>query len=368
MPVIEFEGVRKRYGRNVVLDDLTATMDEGAFNVVLGPPASGKSVLLRVLTGLEAPDAGHVSIAGQRMDGVAPGDRNVGYVPQSFALYPHYSVLDNITYPLRLAGSSKRDAREAAERIAAMLRIDKLLGKMPNQLSGGEKQRVAIARGIVKDTDLFVLDDPLTGLDFKLREQLFDDLRDMRRTLGATFVYTTSEPLESLVLADTIHILYAGRIVESGAVDEVYRSPRHLRSIEQLGFPASNVLDGTVSDEGGHLACRTTLFSVPVTMATGKRPPRDGASVRVAIRPEHLRLERPAGDAVCAVQAEVVLAEDLGGELVVHLAAQGVRITTVVRHDRALELNGGQVELYLRHEDVVVFDTDALQAVARGGV
>ena len=262
MPIIEFEGIRKRYGRTVVLDDLSVRMDEAAFNVVLGAPASGKSVLLRVLTGLEAPDAGHVSIAGQRMDGVAPGDRNVGYVPQSFALYPHYSVLDNITYPLRLAGTDKRAAAEAAERIAAMLRIDQLLRKMPNQLSGGEKQRVAIARGIVKDTDLFVLDDPLTGLDFKLREQLFDDLREMRRTLGATFVYTTSEPLESLVLADTVHILNGGRIVESGPVDQVYRSPRHLRSIEQLGFPASNVLDGTIGDEGGRLACRCRCRAV----------------------------------------------------------------------------------------------------------
>lgn len=367
MPIIEFDGIHKRYGRTVVLDDLSARMDDAAFNVVLGPPASGKSVLLRLLTGLEAPDAGRITIDGQPMDGVAPGDRNVGYVPQSFALYPHYSVLDNITYPLRLAGTTRRAAAEAAERIAAMLRIDGLLGKMPDQLSGGEKQRVAIARGIVKDTDLYVLDDPLTGLDFKLREQLFDDLREMRRTLGATFVYTTSEPLESLVLADTIHILHGGRIAESGAVGEVYRSPRHLRSIEGLGFPASSVLDGTIGSAAGRPMVRTELFTVPVASIERDRPAGDGTAVRVAIRPEHLHFERPAGDAVCAIPAEIVLAEDLGGELVIHLAARGIPLTTVVRHDRELQLDEGAVELFVRHQDVVVFDADSLEAVARGG-
>ncbi len=364
MPIIEFSGVRRQYGQTVVLDDVTTRLEDAAFNVVLGPPASGKSVLLRLLTGLEAPDRGHVAIDGEVIDRVAPGDRNIGYVPQSFALFPHFSVLNNITYPLRLAGTKGRAAFEAAERIAEMLRIDHLLRKMPNQLSGGEKQRVAIARGIVKDTDLFVLDDPLTGLDFKLREQLFDDLREMRRALGATFIYTTSEPLEALVLADHIHVLSDGRIVESGPVDRVYQAPRHLRSIEQLGFPATNVLDGVLTREDGRTACRTTLFSIPVDVehaGPAERP------VRVAVRPEHLRHERPAGARVCAIPGEVILAEDLGGELVVHLLSNDLRLTTVVRHDSGFDLQAASLELYLDHDDLRIFDADSLVSVSQGG-
>jgi ABC-type sugar transport system ATPase subunit len=264
MPRVEFTGITKRYGRHEVLRDLSAVMQEGVFNVVLGPPGCGKSLLLRLMTGIEPADAGTVAIDGHDVADLSPGERNIGYVPQSFALYPHYRVFDNIAYPLVLAGATKRQAEPAVHRIAEMLRIDALLPKRPDQLSGGEKQRVAIARGLVKDTKLFVLDDPLTGLDFKLRERLFDDLRAMRETLGATFVYTTSDPLESLILADHVHVLSTGRIIESGPVDDVYRAPRHLHSMMLLGFPKANVLEGSlVQGPGGGVTCRTDSSTCP---------------------------------------------------------------------------------------------------------
>lgn len=368
MPSVEIQGVYKRYGRNEVLRDLSTLMEEGLFNVILGPPGSGKSLLLRLMTGLERPDRGRVVIDGRDVGNLSPGERNIGYVPQSFALYPHYRVFENIAYPLTLAGSSRRQAESSVHRIAEMLRIEPLLDKRPDQLSGGEKQRVAIARGLVKDTKLFVLDDPLTGLDFKLRERLFDDLRVMRETLGATFVYTTSDALEGLILADHIHLLSDGCIIEAGAVDEVYRSPQHLHSMQLLGFPQTNVLAGNLVRSNGTVTCRTDLFEVPVALTAndaaierGERP------VRVCIRAEHLVLGEAPREGSVRFPVEVVLAEDLGGEFVVHLDAGDQRLITVLRHDCEVDLNGAVVSAQVAPETIIVFDGERLVRVGQGG-
>ena len=175
---IELENISKSYGSTSVLSGVNPRFERGRFSVVLGSPVSGKSVLMRLIMGLEPPDRGRVLFRGRAVTNEPAGVRNFGYVPQSFALYPHYRVFDNIAYPLVLA-KKKAGLRERVERIAKQLRIDHLLSKYPNQLSGGEKQRVALARGMIKDSSVFILDDPLVGLDFKLRESLFVDLRDM---------------------------------------------------------------------------------------------------------------------------------------------------------------------------------------------
>ncbi len=347
---------------------LSTTLESDRFNVVLGPPGCGKSLLLRLMTGLEPADAGAILIDGRDVGDLSPGERNIGYVPQSFALYPHYRVFDNIAYPLTLAGSRRRDAEGAVRRIAEMLRIEALLDKRPDQLSGGEKQRVAIARGLVKDTTLFVLDDPLTGLDFKLREQLFDALRVMREALGATFVYTTSDPLESLILADHVHLLNDGRIVEAGPVEAVYRAPRHLHSMQLLGFPRTNVLAGTLETNSGRVTCRTELFEVPVTLSDGEASDF-GASrgVKAGVRAEHLVLGDVLRDRNVHIPVEVVLAEDLGGELVVHLDAGEHRLITVLRHERGVDLDERDLIAQVAPESIIVFDDEHLQCVASGG-
>ena len=367
MPRVEFKGITKHYGRHEVLRDLSAVMEAGVFNVVLGPPGCGKSLLLRLMTGIEAADAGAVWIDGQDVSDLSPGERNIGYVPQSFALYPHYRVFDNIAYPLVLAGSSKRQAEPAVRRIAEMLRIEALLDKRPDQLSGGEKQRVAIARGLVKDTKLFVLDDPLTGLDFKLRERLFDDLRAMRETLEATFVYTTSDPLESLILADHVHVLTTGRIIESGPVDDVYRGPRHLHSMQLLGFPTANVLDGSLVRTQGSVTCRTELFEVPVTVqAHGPANGDTRRSVKVCIRAEDLVIGEAVRAGRVSFPVAVVLAEDLGGELVVHLDAGDIRLITAMRHDRNVDLDGTDMTAQVEPAAIVVFDAERSERLAQG--
>ncbi|MFZ9702532.1 MAG: ABC transporter ATP-binding protein, partial [Candidatus Nanopelagicales bacterium] len=174
---LDVKGLSKSYGNKVVLDNLSFTAAMNDFSVVCGKPGNGKSVLVRTIMGLETVDAGSIIVRGKDVAQVSAGERNIGYVPQSFALYPHYSVKENIEYPLVLSKASEAEKKEAVERVSELLRIKDLLHKKPDQLSGGQKQRVAIARGLAKSTDVYVLDDPLVGLDFKLRERLIDDLR-----------------------------------------------------------------------------------------------------------------------------------------------------------------------------------------------
>ena len=178
--IVEFHGVTKRYGKTEILKELDLKIPENDFTVVYGLPSSGKSVLLRVLMGLEFPDEGDILLRGQDVRKRPPNERNLGYIPQDFALFPQKTIFENIAYPLRLMRRPDGEIRGIVQRAAEMLSIDDLLGKLPTQLSGGQKQRVAIARGIVKETDIYVFDDPLAGLDFKLREKLFDDLKMLR--------------------------------------------------------------------------------------------------------------------------------------------------------------------------------------------
>lgn len=293
----------------------------GRVTALCGPPGSGKSVLLRLLIGLEDPDAGRILLDGRDVTRLPPGGRPVGYVPQSFALYPHLSVYDNIAYPLALQRVARDVVRGKVERVAGLLGLDGLLTKSPSELSGGQKQRTALARGLMRDAVVYVLDDPLVGLDFKLRERLVDDLRRLRADYAAAFLYATSDPLEALSIADDVAVLDGGRIIEHGPTDALYHAPRWLRSAELVGFPRCNVVPGRLGPAG---RCETALgaFQVVRDDAAGET---DTGSVAVAVRPEHFELTDATAPGVLPVSGTVRLVEDLGAEVLVHfdLAGQG---------------------------------------------
>ena len=344
-PLLELTGVAKAYGLRPLLTGVDLVVPEGAFTVLFGAPSAGKSVAMRIVMGLEKPDAGTVTLRGVDVTAHAPADRNIGYVPQSFALYPHYSVYDNIAYPLTMAKMPKREAAPIVERAAAMLKISDLVAKRPDQLSGGQKQRVAIARGIAKQTDLFILDDPLAGLDFKLREQLVDDLRELQAESGATFLYTTSDAIEALTLADEMAVLAAGRVAEHGSPERLYDDPRSADTMRLLGFPQATFLDGAVSERDGGRWCEAGPFGFPVELG----PAWAGRPVTVGVRPESIAVASPVTPAPpthgangatppgarLQATARVLLREDLGGEEIVYLDVDGTPLTTVVRHDAA---------------------------------
>lgn len=362
--IVEFQQVSKHFGRNTLFDDLSVDIESGRFSVIFGAPASGKSTLLRILTGLEKPSSGQVCLRGEDATNTAAGDRNIGYVPQTFALYPHYSVFDNIAYPLRLNRMAKEGIKPIVEQAAERLSISELLSKRPDQLSGGQKQRVAIARGIVKDTDIFVLDDPLTGLDFKLREQLFDDLRQMQADLEATFIYTTSDTLEAQMLAQDVHVLDAGRIIESGEFEQVFKHPQERRSMALLGYPKTNLIAGSWQYAGADPKATCHLFDVPVKLV-GDAKVHDKQAIDLAVRPEHIAIN-PKGDGWLTVTAEITLVENLGGEVVIYLEAHDLALLSTLSQADAGGLEEGGVTIGVRPEHVTVFDRDTGVRLGRG--
>lgn len=363
MNAVELRGITKKYHQHGVLNDLHLTIPTSTFSVIYGATACGKSVLLRILTGLEKPDAGQVFLRGEDVTHMGSGERNIGYVPQSFALYPHFKVYDNIAYPLKLMGARKHEIDPVVQQTAELLQIKPLLQKRPNQLSGGEKQRVAIARGIVKNTEIFVMDDPLTGLDFKLREQLFDDLRSLQEALQATIIYTTSDPLEALILAEQINVLDGGQIIESGQLEKVYACPQQMRTMSLLGFPPATLFAGRLETQNGTTRCKTALFDFPVHIDNSGAMPPD---VMVGIRPQDIHFGETATNGWLNRQAKIVLTEDLGGELVVYFETDSLSLVAVARHDEAQFVSNGHVNISVRPEALVLFAPDIGNRLGQG--
>ena len=346
-------GLSKSYGNKVVLDNLSFTAAMNDFSVICGKPGNGKSVLVRTIMGLEPVDSGQIIVRGQDVAKASAGERNIGYVPQSFALYPHYSVQENIEYPLVLAKATDATKKEAVERVAELLRIKDLLGKKPEQLSGGQKQRVAIARGLAKATDVYVLDDPLVGLDFKLRERLIDDLRKTQEELKVSFVYMTSDPLEALSLARTVMILAQGKIVQQDSLDVVYDTPNSVASMNSLGFPEANILPGELSGT----TFTSILGSIKVKMDSAS------SNVVAGIRPEGFVIGSGS------TSAQVGLMENLGSEFAVYFEVKDKNFVTVISrtdNESLAKLKSNTVSVSYKPEALVLFDATSGMRVGQG--
>ena len=334
------------------LDSVTLNVEPSSLTVFCGPPGAGKSVLMRALIGLEHPSAGRIFVDGTDITRLPPAARSIGYVPQSFALFPHMSVFNNVAYALAQQRVPRAEIEARVNRAAEMLRITPLLGKRPSQLSGGEKQRAAIARGILKNADIFILDDPLVGLDFKLRESLMDDLKDLRAQLDATFLYVTSDSLEALMMAENLVVMDQGRVLQAGAADEVYYEPAVLRSAELVGFPRCNVLAGTIRDS----YCETGVARLLVALDAAAR------DVAVMIRPEAIVLDRHAA----ASAGEIRLVENLGAESVVYFDFSGETLVTTAPSPLVADLDiGDRFPFSLRPEAILLYDRATGERVGR---
>ena len=353
MSSVRLEAVSRYYRHVRALDDVTLEVAPQSLTVLCGPPAAGKSVLLRLLVGLEQPSAGRIFINDRDITDVPAAQRRIGYVPQSFALFPHVSVFDNIAYPLALQRVAQSEIERRVGQVADILRIKPLLNKRPIQLSGGEKQRTAIARGMLKNADLFLLDDPLVGLDFKLRESLMEDLKDMRGELGATFLYVTSDSLEALTMAEDLIVLDAGRVVDANGAAALYHRPRHLRAAELVGFPRCNVLSGVL--EAGGL-CRTGIVDFRLAA-----PTNFVGEVAVAARPEHIQ-HRPDGR-----PATIRLLENIGAECVVYFQAGEDTLVTSVPSPSVAHLDmGSPFPFAVSAEGLLVYDRATGALIGQG--
>ena len=346
--MVEMKGIDKAYkGKPPLMTNLSFSVEDKDFKVVFGLPGCGKSVLMRMIMGLEKPDAGTIYLRGENAIEANPSEHNIGYVPQSFALFPHQTVYQNIAYPLVIQKRPKNEIDEEVHRVSKMLAIEDLLTKKPDQTSGGQKQRIAIARGLIKRTDLYIFDDPFVGLDFKLREQLVYDLRDLQEAFDTTFIYTTSDSSEALQLSKTISILHLGKVIETNDPFTIYHTPQHADSMRILGFPNANMLNGNL--KGGTL--KTEAFTVEGI------PGRDG-DVIVGIRPESFTIGTSSKPDIFTFSASVSLREDLGGEEIIYFDVGSETLIMMGWHyDETIgPALGETVVISVPKKDIICFD------------
>jgi multiple sugar transport system ATP-binding protein len=334
MAEIRLEGVTKRFGDFTALDDVSLTIADGAFTSIFGPPGSGKSVLLRVLLGLDPVDGGRIIIDGRDVTTAAPNARGLSMVFQNLALFPHLTARQNIAFPMvrRNAAEAEIDTRLA--RLAGVLNIGHILHKKPAALSGGERQRVAIGRALIRDAAAYMMDEPIAALDARLRDVMRVELKRLQTEQGQTFIYVTHDCDEAMSVADTMVILDGGRIAQSGRPDDIYTTPATLAVAELVGSPRINVLQTTAGQTAfGPLPC-------------GKD------AMQVAIRPEALTLQAPE-DAPLRGTVEDV--EHLGSFAIVTVGQGGQRLRVIAESGRKVEI-GQSVGLAVAAHDLHRFD------------
>ena len=313
---IELRNVVKQVDGETHIYETDLTLEKGGFNVLLGTTQSGKTTLMRLMAGLERPTRGEVWFDGEDVTGVAVQKRSVAMVYQAFVNYPNWSVFDNIASPLRVARRPKAEIKQRVETISELLKLGSMLDRYPGELSGGQQQRTALARALVKNAALVLLDEPLANLDYKLREELRDELPRLFEDTGATVVYATSEPLEALMLGGFTAALHAGRVIQYGPTADTYRNPTSLLSARVFSDPPINT--ATVSKSGDEFVLSESVsWPAPKSCAY-----LEDGTYTVGIRPHHLTPDGSAENAV-KISGTVLVAEISGSESVIHVNVHG---------------------------------------------
>jgi multiple sugar transport system ATP-binding protein len=302
----------------------------------LGPSGCGKSTVLRLIAGLEQPSSGEIRIGAERIDHLAPRERDIAFVFQNYALYPHMTVFENLAFSLRLRGAPANEIEPKVKDAARLLEIDSLLQRRPQGLSGGQRQRVALGRAIVRQPKIFLFDEPLSNLDATLRASMRVELARLHRRLHATIVYVTHDQAEALTLGDKIIVLNQGAIQQMGSASEIYHKPANTMVAGFVGSPQMNLLEGKLDASGAHLQCGSLRLDLSTALKK-TLPPLAGKSLTLGIRAEDLEPTDAAQGWICG---EVEMVEDLGSDRFVHLKCDGVEL--VARADRAKVLRSGQ--------------------------
>ena len=321
MAEIAFRNVTKRYGRTVAVSDATFTIHDNEFFCFFGPPLSGKSTILRLILGLETPDQGEVLIDGRPVNAVSPADRNVAMVFQNLALFPHMTARENIRFPLVERKAPEAEIERRVTDVAAKLHIGHILHKPPAQLSGGERQRVAIGRALVREPVAYLMDDPISALDARLREETRVELKRIQRELGKTLIYVTHDQEEAMSVADRMAILEQGAIRQIGAPTDIYDRPASTYVARLLGSPIMNILRSEV--RGGEIRIADGAIAAPGL-------PGDEKIAELGLRPEDIRVA-PWRDGDAGAPSRVYELEPLGGYTVVTVDAGAERVRALVR-------------------------------------
>ncbi|WP_296435407.1 MULTISPECIES: ABC transporter ATP-binding protein [unclassified Rhizobium] len=345
---IELSGVNKHYGAFHALKNINLEITKGSFVALVGPSGCGKSTLLRSLAGLESISEGDLKIAGELMNNVPPRKRDVAMVFQSYALYPHMTVEENLTYSLRIRGVAKAEAKKAAADVAATTGLSNLLKRYPRELSGGQRQRVAMSRAIIRHPKAFLFDEPLSNLDAALRVHMRKEIRALHDRLGATSVYVTHDQIEAMTMADHVVVMREGVIEQQGKPLELYDTPANKFVAGFIGSPAMNFIPGLVQADGSGLAI--DLGTVKHTLLSNRQL-QPGRKVTVGIRPEHIGITA-TGQGTFDIPVDVV--ESTGSAT--FITAATTPELTIVETGRSTARGGETIGVTIDPAQVHLFD------------
>ena len=347
---IEFRNVSKHFGGTSVVDDLSLEIRDGEFVVLLGPSGCGKTTTLRMLAGLENTTSGDIFIDGERVNDVPTQHRDVAMVFQSYALYPHMTIAENIGYPLRVRKIEKGERATRVNRVAAMLEIESLLDRKPRQLSGGERQRVALARAIVREPRAYLMDEPLSNLDARLRVQMRGELKRLQHQLGTTTIYVTHDQAEAMTLASRVAVMRKGRLQQFDTPMNIYNQPANRFVAEFVGSPSMNFVDGKIDSATGTFV--NDSFRIPLHVDQINQLSRP-AAVTMGIRPEHIQILSEPHDG--AIPASVYVTELMGNETFVFVSVGANRLIARAPAEFRAELES-KVWLRISTEKAHFFD------------
>ncbi|CAN7699474.1 sn-glycerol-3-phosphate ABC transporter ATP-binding protein UgpC [Pseudomonas sp. LjRoot277] len=350
---LKLDNVNKQLGGARILRDVSLEIAAGEFVVFVGPSGCGKSTLLRLIAGLDSICGGDLLIDGRRVNDLEPRERGVGMVFQSYALYPHMSVYDNISFGLKLAKTEKSSLRERVLKTAQILQLDKLLQRKPKELSGGQRQRVAMGRAMAREPDILLFDEPLSNLDASLRVQMRNEIARLHARLGSTMIYVTHDQVEAMTLADKIVVLNGGRVEQFGSPRELYERPASRFVAGFLGSPRMNFLPARLQAPGETSLVDTLVWGITSLPYDSSKLAAD-TQLTLGIRPEHVSLKAADGTAGVVVTA----VEYLGSETYVHLET-GQDESLICRCEVSAGWQvGDRVELQLEIGNLHLFDAD----------
>ena len=358
MAQVAIRGVAKRFGGTTVIHGVDIEIADGEFAVLVGPSGCGKTTLLRMIAGLEEISEGEILIGDRVVNRVAPKERDIAMVFQNYALYPHMTVRDNMSFSLRLAKASKDEIDQRVARAADILGLGKLLDRYPRQLSGGQRQRVAMGRAIVRDPQVFLFDEPLSNLDAKLRVQMRTEIKELHQRLKTTSVYVTHDQIEAMTMADKIVVMKDGVVEQTGGPLDLYDHPANTFVAGFIGSPAMNLLPGTVQRQGGALeAVFADGSRLPLAQSAGLH---EGQAILYGIRPEHFAVGSTGGLAV-----EVVVVEPTGADTQIYCRFVDQEVTATIR-DRTNVRAGERITLVPDAGRAHLFDAASGKRLATG--
>ena len=348
MASVSFRNIEKSFGKTKIIHGISFEITDGEFVVLVGPSGCGKSTLLRMLAGLEEISGGDIAVDGRVVNDLESKDRDIAMVFQSYALYPHMTVRDNMAFSLKLR---KADAALTDQRVgnaAKILNLDALLDRFPRELSGGQRQRVAMGRAIVRDPKVFLFDEPLSNLDAKLRVSMRAEIKALHQRLKTTTVYVTHDQIEAMTLADRIVVMHDGIIEQIGTPLELFDRPGNLFVAQFIGSPSMNVFEGNLRSAEGTFVVDALGMHWPVERVSQGR---DGQAVSYGIRPGDIRIANPGEATSQSIEAKVIVVEPTGAETELLLEVGGTRIVTVMH---------GRTEA--KPDDIVRLEIDANKA------